>query len=154
VRYLLKLSPAPPLLEVSLSLPPRSRSCSKDRLSFIILGNEPLFFRVREGPYFPTLRLLHQYPFMMSRLQVDKGAIKFVIKGADIMCPGLTSGGGDVSLNLPELAPVAIYAEGMEHALAVGFTKMSTQDIKSINKGVGVETVHSVGDELWSAKFA
>jgi PUA domain protein len=37
--------------------------------------------------------------------------------------------------------PVAIYAEGKEHAMAVGLTKMSTADIVSINKGMGVENV-------------
>ena len=32
----------------------------KDRVSFIVVNEEALFFRVREGPYFPTLRLLHK----------------------------------------------------------------------------------------------
>lgn len=34
----------------------------------------------------------------MTRLQVDKGAIKFILGGANIMCPGFTSPGG----RLPE----------------------------------------------------
>ena len=32
-------------------------------------------------------------PFMMPHMQVDKGAIKFILSGANIMCPGLTSPG-------------------------------------------------------------
>jgi hypothetical protein len=32
----------------------------KDKLTFVVVEGTPLFFRVREGPYFPTLRLLHQ----------------------------------------------------------------------------------------------
>jgi len=32
----------------------------KDRLTFAVVNGEPLFFRVREGPYFPTLKLLHK----------------------------------------------------------------------------------------------
>ena len=32
----------------------------KDRLTFLVVNGEPLFFRVREGPYFPTLKLLHK----------------------------------------------------------------------------------------------
>lgn len=31
---------------------------------------------------------------MMKRMQVDKGAIRFVLSGANIMCPGFTSPGG------------------------------------------------------------
>lgn len=32
-------------------------------------------------------------PKMLPHLQVDKGAIKFLLSGANIMCPGLTSPG-------------------------------------------------------------
>lgn len=31
--------------------------------------------------------------------------------------------------------PVAIFAEGKEHCMMVGLTKMSTEDIASVNKG-------------------
>ena len=54
-----------------------------------------------------------------------------------------------MSAELPALAPVAIYAEGKEHALALGITKMSTADIRGVNKGVGIEVLHFAGDELW-----
>ena len=38
--------------------------------------------------WIPTLRLLHQFPFLLTPQMVDKGAIKFVLSGANIMCPG------------------------------------------------------------------
>ena len=47
----------------------------------------------------------------MDKVQVDKGAIKFVLRGAHIMCVGLTSPGGDVSTDLPVGHPVAVHAE-------------------------------------------
>lgn len=31
------------------------------------------------------------YPDMFPRFTVDPGALKFVIKGANVMCPGLTN---------------------------------------------------------------
>jgi hypothetical protein len=34
--------------------------------------------------------------------------------------------------------PVAIYAEGKEHAMAIGLTKLSTADMRAINKGIAV----------------
>ena len=46
-------------------------------------------------------------------------------------------------------APVAIYAEGKEHAMAVGLTKLSTADIRAVNKGIGVENIHYLNDGLW-----
>jgi PUA domain protein len=44
---------------------------------------------------------------------------------------------------------VAIYAEGKEHAMAVGLTKLSTADIREVNKGVAVELMHHLNDGLW-----
>lgn len=40
-----------------------------------------------------TYDLVFSDPFLMPLEQVDKGAIKFVLSGANIMCPGLTSPG-------------------------------------------------------------
>ena len=121
------------------------------KTSFVTVDGVPVFFRFRDGPFFPTLRLLHRYPRMMPAVRVDRGAIKFVLKGADIMCPGLTSAGADVSVELGEGAPVAVFAEGKEHAVATGLTKMSTADIRRLNKDVGVATVHFLGDQLWTS---
>lgn len=92
---------------------------------------------------------------MMPRLRADAGAIKFVLSGAHIMCPGLTSAGATMHDEVGADAPVAIYAEGKEHAMAVGVTKLSTADMKAVNKGVGVENVHYLNDGLWkTAEFA
>ena len=68
---------------------------AQDGIQLVVVNNEIKFFSVREGPFFPTLKLLHQYPSMMKRMQADKGAIKFILGGANIMCPGFTSAGGN-----------------------------------------------------------
>ena len=47
------------------------------------------FCRHHNEAWIPTLRLLHQFPFLLTPQRVDKGAIKFVLSGANIMCPGL-----------------------------------------------------------------
>jgi PUA domain protein len=60
--------------------------------------------------------------------QVDKGAIKFVLSGANIMCPGLTSPGGKMT-PCEKNQIVVITAEGKYHALAIGQTKLSTNEM-------------------------
>ncbi len=52
------------------------------------------FIEIRDRGVIPTLRLLHRYPDMMQRMQCDKGAIKHILTGSDVMAPGLTSAGG------------------------------------------------------------
>mmetsp|Transcript_38723 Transcript_38723/g.65195 ORF Transcript_38723/g.65195 Transcript_38723/m.65195 type:complete len:185 (+) Transcript_38723:244-798(+) len=118
-------------------------------ISLVVMDNEPLFFGNRDGLYFPTLRLLHKYPLMMPRLRVDRGAIKFVLSGANIMVPGLTSAGATIHDEVEEQVAVAIYAEGKEHALALGVTLMSTKDMRDSNKGIGVELIQCLNDGLW-----
>ncbi|GFY41951.1 malignant T-cell-amplified sequence 1, partial [Trichonephila inaurata madagascariensis] len=97
-----------------------------DHIEIIVRANgELLFFRQREGPYFPTLRLLHKYPFICPWEQVDR---------------------------VPKNTVVAIMAEGKEHALAVGLTSLSTEEIAKVNKGIGVENIHYLNDGLWQMK--
>ena len=48
---------------------------------------------------------------MMPHMQCDKGAIKHILSGSDVMCPGLTSPGGRMD-EVPEDTVVAITAEG------------------------------------------
>ena len=109
------------------------------------------FFQLKNGNPIPTLRLLHQYPDMLPRFQVDEGAIKFVLKGSDIFCAGLTSKGGSM-VDVDEESVVAIFAEGKQYACAIGLTTMSTQQIRDTNKGVGVKQIHYLNDGFWKLK--
>eukprot|EP01112_Ceratiomyxa_fruticulosa_P022383 TRINITY_DN8175_c0_g1_i2.p1 TRINITY_DN8175_c0_g1~~TRINITY_DN8175_c0_g1_i2.p1 ORF type:complete len:182 (+),score=21.95 TRINITY_DN8175_c0_g1_i2:48-593(+) len=121
-----------------------------DHINLIVVNKTPLFYNERDGPYYPTLRLLHQYPDILPHLQVDRGAIKYVMSGANIMCPGLTSPGASMPNDVPAHTIVAIHAEDKQHALAIGVTEMSTKDIKKINKGIGVNNIHFLNDGLWT----
>jgi len=103
-------------------------------------NNEPVFFQPRDGPILPTLRLVHAYPqLVFQQVQVDQGAIPFILGGAHIMCPGLTNAGGHMppdvqvegvikdGLNVGDA--VVVYAQGKEYALAVGMMKMTSRDM-------------------------
>lgn len=93
--------------------------------------------------------MLKSDPDLLPHVQVDRGAIKFVLAGANIMCPGLTSPGARLPPNLSSQTPVAVHAEGKTLACAIGFTQMSSDQMTQINKGVGVDNVHWLGDDLW-----
>jgi len=126
--------------------------CADDIAVYAVNG-VPLFFQHnKEGTLFPTLRLLHQYPSILPKVQVDRGAIRFLLAGANMMCPGMTSAGGWLPPDdtpYAEKTPVAVFAEGKEHPAAIGITQMSTTDMRKKNKGVGVETTTYLGDDLW-----
>ena len=104
-------------------------------------------------PHFPPPLRRPLVPSILPALQVDRGAIRFLLSGAHMMCPGFTSKGGRLppaEEALPAGTVVAILTEGKEYPAAVGITKFSTEDIKSINKDVGVEVQCFLGDDLWA----
>lgn len=111
---------------------------------------EVLFFQHHEGEFLPHLKLLHRYPFALPAHQCDIGGTKFVLSGATVMCPGLTSKGGIVAPNVPVGAPVQVRIEGKQHAVAVGFATMSSDDIKKLGKGLCIDNAHHMGDGLWN----
>ena len=116
----------------------------------VICNEEALFFKIRKGVYIPTLRTLHRYPNLLPHVQVDRGAIPYVmVKGANVMSPGLTSAGGSLPDDLKEGTIVAIHAEDKTHACAIGIMKMDSNVVKSTNKGTALDNLHYLGDGLW-----
>ena len=144
-----------------------------DRVSLYTLGSTPLFFQHMDDPIIPHLSLVHQYPTLFPRIRIDRGAIRFVLSGAALMAPGLTSPGGRLpgeesdADGIPwgsvekgkegaELEPgevAVIVAEGKENACLIGVLKMVTKEMKEKKKGPAMETGHYLGDGLWRMKL-
>lgn len=92
----------------------------------------------------------------MPRIRIDRGAIRFVLSGATLMAPGLTSAGGqlpDTEHALEAGQIVAVGAEGKEEICLVGPLKMGTEEIKAKGKGVVMDEGHYIGDGLWMLKL-
>jgi malignant T-cell-amplified sequence len=108
-------------------------------------SDEPVFFQHRDGPILPTLRVIHKYPTIpFTSVTVDKGAIPYLLGGANVMAPGLTKPGQSImppdgvekeegtGFDKPGLSKgdgVVIRAEGKEHAVGVGVMTMSSAEM-------------------------
>jgi len=137
-----------------------------DRCSLYALGSVPLFFQHMDDALLPHLTLVHKYPQCFPRVRCDRGAIRFVLSGATLMVPGLTSAGGRLpgegegeeegQWGTEELEPgtaVVVEAEGKENACFVGVLKMGTEEMKKVGKGQAFEGGHYLGDGLWGLKL-
>lgn len=138
-----------------------------DRASVYLLDNgAPLFYQQDTGaPLMPHLKLVHRFPQAFPTVRIDRGAIRFVLSGATLMAPGLTSQGGRLpeprdgdeavdteghwSRELERGEPVVVMAEGKEEACAVGLLVAGTKEVKEKGKGPVVEEAHFLGDGLW-----
>ena len=93
-----------------------------------------------------TLRgLLAQSP-SVRWVEVDRGAVPFLLNGADCMVAGVHD--ADPSI----LAGDLVWIRDQEHKkpLALGWSLLDVPELVDSVKGKGVRTVHWIGDELWS----
>lgn len=118
-----------------------------------------------DDPILPHLTIVHAYPQCFKHARIDRGAIRFVLSGATLMTPGLTSPGGRLP-NDPDLSDadkeaygaedldagevVVVGAEGKANACLVGVLKMGTKEMRDKKKGPGIENGHYIGDGLWN----
>ncbi|KAJ5357184.1 Pseudouridine synthase/archaeosine transglycosylase [Penicillium brevicompactum] len=106
-----------------------------ERVTLYTIDSTPLFFQPIDGPPVPHLRLVHAYPSAIPTIQIDRGAIRFVLSGATLMAPA-----GQI---------VGVKAEGKEEICLIGMLKVGTEEIKSKGKGVVMDEGHYLGDGLW-----
>ncbi|KAK3700969.1 translation machinery-associated protein 20 [Vermiconidia calcicola] len=133
-----------------------------DRVNLYCLHSTPLFWQHMDDPIIPHLQLVHKYPWCFSRVRIDRGGVRFVLSGATLMVPGLTSPGGRLpgdedagevydngGKDLEAGEVVVVDAEGKENACMVGVLKMGSKEMKEKKKGIAIENHHYVGDGLW-----
>lgn len=97
-----------------------------------------------EGNLVPSLKLLISKPDLLPKVVVDKGAIKFVVKGADIMRPGVVSVDSFQRSDF-----VVIVDENYDKPLAVGKSLFDSKTIFEMNEGKVLLNLHQIGDKFW-----
>ncbi len=94
-------------------------------------------------PFLDEEGILKKFPYVM----VDMGAIKFVCKGANIMRPGITK-----FSEFQKEQIICIIEESQKKFLGVGKAVISSEEMKTIDKGEVVKNLHYISDEFWEAK--
>lgn len=112
--------------------------------NIIRVDGEVLFFYY-ENTLLPTLKLLQKNNFL-PKVVVDMPAVPFMIKGADVMRPGIK----DLE-TFEKDDYIAIVDENNQKPLAIGKALLSSEDMKAVEKGRVIENIHYVGDELWNS---
>jgi PUA-domain protein len=111
--------------------------------NFLLIDNKPLFFTF-ENKIIPTLPILLKDITTLPQVIVDKGAIKFVVNGADIMRPGII--GCD---DFEKDSFVVIIEETYKKPLAVGQVLFNSKDLLEKKEGKVIKNIHFIGDLIW-----
>jgi PUA-domain protein len=118
--------------------------------TMVLVDKVPLVMEVEdentEKQVFLTLRgfLLH----LEARrwVEVDHGAIPFLMNGADCMVAGIQ----EVDEDIKSGDLVWIRDEVHKRPLAIGRALFEGKKLKTELKGKGIKTLHWVGDDLWA----
>jgi len=95
---------------------------------------------------YPTLNAVLDKKLTLPEVSVDKGAIKFVASGADVMIPGIVN--IDDSIKKDQI--VAVVDDEFKKTLAIGKSLMNADEIKSKEKGKAIISIHHIGDKIWT----
>ncbi len=98
----------------------------------IIVDNDPPY------PYLGKMKLIN-YQYW---LRVDRGAAEALLRGADLMAPGVESYNEFPSNHL-------VMIKYVDTEIAVGLSLMDYSELESIKKGKVVKILHYKGDRIW-----
>ena len=110
----------------------------------LLINNHPFFF-YHEKRLVPTLKLILENNILKT-ITVDMGAVKFVVKGADIMRPGITK--IDETIENNEL--ITIIDEKHNKPIGIGLALFSGKEMQRVTSGKVVKNLHYVGDKIWN----
>ena len=84
---------------------------------------------------------------LFPSVSIDEGAVKYIIKGADVMRPGISK--YDEWGEAGKLVVVREDKKG--RAAAVGRTVVSSTEMAALKKGNCIRNLHHAGDRFWDA---
>ena len=120
----------------------------EDMPDIYLVDGEPLLIQT-EDKIIPTLKAIIELPDIEKKVVVDMGAINFVIKGADIMSPGIV----DADKTIKENQTVVIVDEQHHKPLAIGTSLIPGEQMIEDTKGKAVKNLHYVGDSIWNLEI-
>lgn len=120
----------------------------QDMPDILLINNEPLLMQSNDK-IIPTLKAVVDEEITEKYATVDMGAINFVIKGADIMSPGIV----DADKTIQPGETIIIIEERHHKPLAIGTSLITGEEMIENDKGKAIENLHYVGDPIWELDF-
>lgn len=132
--------------ELVNNLPKGYEITKKDELKEqdnILYKNSEKFLILKDKAYLPHLNSVSDSNY--KSVYVDRGAIPFIIKGADLMRPGIQK----IDENIEKDEIILIKDEEHNKNLAIGFSIFNSEELKNQEKGKSVLIYHYVSDEFY-----
>lgn len=116
----------------------------KNKIDLLISNKKVIGFYYNQKLY-PSLKTILEHNIEFPKIYLDLGAIPFITKGADLMAPGIKD------LEVFDKNAIVILCDAThKKALALGISEYSSNEIKKMNKGKVVKTIHYISDNIWN----
>jgi predicted RNA-binding protein (TIGR00451 family) len=118
------------------------RPCIADaeKTRLLMCSDKPVFFE-HEGRWVETFPNAGKLP----SVYVDKGALRFLVSGADVMRPGIRK-----TDPFQKDAAVAVRGEDNNVAVCIGIALFSSEEMMAMAKGKAIKNIHHMGDAIWN----
>ncbi len=123
----------------------------KNSVRFILVEKIPTFIILKDKDskgevVIPHLKLLIDTDkIVLPKVIVDRGAVSFVMNGANIMRPGVTYFEDEIQSG----SVVSVYPENFDKPIAVGKSLINSEEFNKITKGAIVKNLHYLNDLFW-----
>jgi malignant T-cell-amplified sequence len=111
---------------------------------FVIIDGRFTFVKGGDGyiPFVGSSEAVGLFP----SVTIDEGALKYIIKGADVMRPGISKFD-----DWGEAGRLVVVREDKKgRAAAVGRTAVASSEMADLKKGNCVKNLHHAGDRFWN----
>ena len=113
-------------------------------MNYLFDKEQQISFFSFENMYLPTLKFVRKHAELdFPSVQVDEGAVKFVINGADIFSQGIVKFNKDFSENT-----IVTITNPQDSVLSIGKCLFSSRDLLTA-KGKSIINLHYLGDKIW-----
>lgn len=120
----------------------------EDMPDILLINGKPLLMQI-DDKTIPTLHAVIDENIEEKYATVDMGAINFVIKGADIMSPGIV----DADNTIEPGETIVIIEETHHKPLAIGISLITGKEMVENKKGKAIKNLHYVGDPIWELEI-
>ena len=121
--------------------------------NLILIDKQPMAIELKSPNNkivaFPTLKGILSWKPKLKWIAVDRGAIPFLLNGADCMMAGIQ----DCALEIIENDLVWICDDVHKKPIAVGWALTDSTTMIKSKSDKGISTIHWIGDELWNLEL-
>lgn len=111
----------------------------------ILFKNKEPYLIIKREKYLPHLKSVEGLDY--KAVYVDRGAIPFVMKGADLMRPGISI----VDSGFTKDEVILIKDEEHKKTIAIGFALFDSDEMNKQEGGKSVKVYHFVSDDFYKA---